>query len=158
MKNTSPRPLIAGSQGVGRVPAEMNELSLGTYLRTVRQRRRLSLRDVQRLARQNEFGATLSSGYLSVLERDGVKDPSPKMLFTLAAIYEVDYIDVMQRAGYIPPDTSLSVRPQTHSALIGVSRLDDEQLSRIQHMIYLELNEARRRRKPDARHGGRPER
>ena len=132
-------------------------MSLGSYLRTVRQRRRLSLRDVQRLARQNEFGATLSSGYLSVLERDGVKDPSPKMLFTLAAIYEVDYINIMQRAGYMPPDASLSVRPLTHSPFRGISQLDDEQLNRIQRMIDFELNEARRSRRLDARHGGRPE-
>ena len=62
----------------------------------------MSLRDVQRLARQNGLEASVSSGYLSVLERDGIREPSPRVLHTLAAVYEVDYMELMRRADYIP--------------------------------------------------------
>ena len=62
------------------------------------------MRDVQRLARQHNLGAGPSSGYLSVLEREGIRAPSPRVLRTLAAVYEIDYLDLMRRAGYIPSD------------------------------------------------------
>ena len=77
-------------------------MSLGSYLRQVRNRRQLSLRGVQQLARDKRLGAELSSGYLSMLERNEIKEPSPRILHTLASIYEVDYIDLMRRARYIP--------------------------------------------------------
>ena len=53
-------------------------MSLGAYLRKIREDRQLSLRDVERLAKEGSLGADVSSGYLSMLERDGVKGPSPR--------------------------------------------------------------------------------
>ena len=77
-------------------------MTLGTFLREVRTKQQLSLRDVQQLAKDRRLGAELSSGYLSMLERDEVKEPSPRVLHSLAAVYEIDYIDLMRRANYIP--------------------------------------------------------
>ena len=128
-----------------QVPSEIHggtQLSLGEYLRMVRNQHRLSLRDVQRVARRNELGASLSSGYLSVLERDGIKEPSPKVLYALAAVYEVDYIDLMKRAGYIPPGPRLTGSREGISTFMGASRLDPEQRRRIQCLIDLELNDS----------------
>ena len=115
---------------------------LGTYLRRVRNERQLSLRDVQRLARQHNLGASLSSGYLSVLERDGVKEPSPRILHTLATIYEIDYIDLLRRAGYIPSDASMAGSQQVTFTFRGASQLNSEQRRRVQHMIDFELNDS----------------
>ncbi|MBA7672733.1 hypothetical protein ES703_80920 [subsurface metagenome] len=78
-------------------------MSLGAYLRDIRiQKRQLTLRDIEKLAKESKTGADLSSGYLSMLERDEVKEPSPRILFTLAKIYELDYIDLINRAKYMP--------------------------------------------------------
>ena len=115
---------------------------LGAYLRMVRDERQLSLRDVHRLARQHQLGAVISSGYLSVLERDGIKEPSPKVLYTLAAIYEIDYIDLMRKADYIPVDAVLHGGRELKFSLRGVSRLDPEQRRRIQRMIDFELHDS----------------
>ena len=119
-------------------------MSLGTYLRQVRTKRQLSLRDVHQLARDKRLGAELSSGYLSMLERDGIKEPSPRILHTLASIYEVDYIDLMRRAKYIPTETSREGAQPAFVAFRGASQLSEEQQARIQRMIDFELSDARR--------------
>lgn len=118
-------------------------MSLGSYLKEIREDRQLSLRDVERLAKEGSLGADVSSGYLSMLERNGVKQPSPRILYTLATVYEVEYMELMGKAGYIPDDVRLS-RPRTPSfAFRGVSQLTKDGRRRIQRMIEFELNEQR---------------
>ena len=119
-------------------------MSIGTYLRQVRTKRQLSLRDVQQLAKDGRLGAELSSGYLSMLERDGIKEPSPRILHTLASIYEVDYIDLMRRAKYIPTEVSREEAHPTPVAFRGASQLSEEQQDRVQRMIDFEISESRR--------------
>ena len=124
-------------------------MSLGTYLQQVRHSRQLSLRDVQQLAKEKRLGAELSSGYLSMLERNEVKEPSPRILHSLASIYEIDYIDLMRMARYIPSET---VRAKASPALVafrGAAQLSKEQQERIQRMIDFELSDSRRaKRRP----------
>ena len=127
-------------------PPQGGELLLGEYLRRVRNERHMSLRDVQRLARQHNLGSGLSSGYLSVLEREGIMEPSPKVLQALAAIYEIDYIDLLRLAGYIPPDAGPGTNREVALAFRGVSQLSPEQRRRIQRMIDFELHDAGRTR------------
>jgi transcriptional regulator with XRE-family HTH domain len=114
-------------------------MSIGSYLKEIREERQLSLRDVERLAKEKQLGAELSSGYLSMLEQEKIKEPSPRILFVLSSIYEVDYIDLMKRIGYMPNDT------KTESAKVafrGASQLDKEQRERIQRLIDFELSES----------------
>ena len=118
-------------------------MSLGTYLKRVRQDRQLSLRDVQRLAKGMGLRAEVSSGYLSMLERNAVKEPSPRVLHTLAAVYEVDYIDLMRRATYIPPDAQVKGTSVSNVAFRGASQLSKGQRQRVQRMIDFELSEGR---------------
>jgi len=113
-------------------------MSLGSYLKEMRESRHLSLRDVERLSKERKIGAELSSGYLSMLERGEVKDPSPRILFALANVYEVDYIDLMKKAGYIPEDAKLKT-PPARVAFRGAVQLTDEQKERVQQYIDLEL-------------------
>lgn len=126
-------------------------MAIGEYLRRMRNDRQLSLRDVQQLAREQHLGAELSSGYLSMLERDEIKEPSPRILHTLATIYEIDYIDLMRRASYIPPEVDTVGTPPSVAAFRGASQLSREQKERVQRMIDFELSEsqrAKRRRRP----------
>ena len=116
-------------------------MSLGIYLKETRDERQLSLRGVERLAKERQLGAELSSGYLSMLERDEVKEPSPRILFALASIYEVDYIDLMKRAGYIPNATKVEGVTPAKVAFRGASSLDEEQRRRVQRIIDFELSD-----------------
>lgn len=117
-------------------------MTIGPYLKEVREERQLSLRDVERLAKEKQLGAELSSGYLSMLEQDKVKEPSPRILFALAKIYEKDYIHLMKQAGYMP-----DVRASSQTAKVafrGAAQLSKEQRERIQRLIDFELSESRR--------------
>lgn len=119
-------------------------MSIGTYLQQVRHSRQLSLRDVQQLAKDQRLDAEISSGYLSMLERDEVKKPSPRILYTLAAIYEVDYIELMRVAGYIPSEDIMERMTPALVAFRGAASLSKEQQERVQRMIDFELSESRR--------------
>lgn len=119
-------------------------MSLGSYLREIREDQKLTLRAVERLAKDNKTGAEISSGYLSMLERDEVKEPSPRILFALASIYGQDYINLMKKAGYIPEDVNLTPHTPAQVAFRGASRLSDEQKKTIQHIVDLELRDALR--------------
>lgn len=76
-----------------------------------------------------------------MLEQDKVKEPSPRVLFVLSSIYEVEYIDLMKRVGYMPNDTKTD---SVKVAFRGASQLDKEQKERIQRLIDFELNESKR--------------
>lgn len=71
-------------------------LTLGGYLAAVRSDRGLSLRQVEEMT-----GKEVSNAYLSQLENDKVKQPSPNILHALSATYAIDYIGLMERAGYL---------------------------------------------------------
>ena len=118
-------------------------MSLGAYLKEIRDDRQLSLRDVERLAKEGSLGADVSSGYLSMLERDGVKEPSPRVLYTLATVYEVEYMELMRKAGYIPDGVRLSSSRAPSFAFRGASQLSKDRRQRVQRMIEFELNEQR---------------
>ncbi len=116
-------------------------MSLGSYLKRVREETGLSLRKVESHSKEKRLGAELSSGYLSMLEQEKVKEPSPRILYALSKIYEIDYISLMKEAGYMP-DADVS-SPTVNVAFKGATRLSDEQRSRIQRYINFELNESR---------------
>ena len=78
--------------------------TLGGYLAAVRSDRGLTLRQVE-----EQTGKEVSNAYLSQLENDKVKQPSPNILHALSAIYEIDYIGLMERAGYLTAQQSPAV-------------------------------------------------
>ena len=119
-------------------------MNLGAYLRDIRNKKRLTLREVESLAKDNNIGAELSSGYLSMLERGEVKEPAPRILYALAKIYELDYIDLMKRAKYIPGDIELDGYTPTPVTFRGASKLKKEQRDHIQRIIDFELSELRK--------------
>lgn len=75
--------------------------TLGEVLRAARQQLGYSLRDVER-----QTGGKVSNGYLSLMESDEVKQPSPNHLHHIAQAYGLAYTDLMQLAGYYMPAAS----------------------------------------------------
>lgn len=75
--------------------------TLGDLLRTARNKAGLSLRDVE-----DEIG--ISNAYLSQLEWEKIKQPSPKVLHKLSELYRISYTVVMGLAGYPVPESEVS--------------------------------------------------
>jgi transcriptional regulator with XRE-family HTH domain len=67
--------------------------TLGQELRSIRDLKKLSLREV-------EAGTGISNAYLSQLENDKIRKPSPLFLSKLANLYNIPYEAIMRTAGY----------------------------------------------------------
>lgn len=77
--------------------------TLGQYLQSIREDRRMTLRQVEEATEKE-----ISNAYLSQIEQDKIKKPSPNILNTLAEIYGIDYPNLMEMAGYIIPNKGRS--------------------------------------------------
>ena len=76
-------------------------LTLGQYLASIRNDRDLSQRDVEKATKK-----VVSNAYLSQIENDQIKKPSPNILHALAELYAVSYENLMERAGFVVPTRS----------------------------------------------------
>jgi len=72
----------------------MEDFSFGQYLKYLRDKRHMSLRDVER-----ESG--VSNAYLAQLEKGDRSPPSPDILKKLAVAYNVTVRELLERAGYL---------------------------------------------------------
>lgn len=72
-------------------------MTMGQVLKSARELRGLSLRRLEKLT-------GISNAYLSQLENDYVKEPSPHILHKLARVYEVPYRELLLLAGYLRHD------------------------------------------------------
>lgn len=99
----------------------------------------MSLRQVEEASSKQ-----VSNAYLSQLETGKIQQPSPTVLNTLAEIYEIDYIQLMQLAGYLPASSSRDVE-ERHGRLATFSEhnlsLDEE----AQLMEYLQFLRTKKR-------------
>ena len=82
---------------VGVNPEETVKPTLGQYLASIRLDRKMSLRQVEELSNKD-----VSNAYLSQLETGKILQPSPNVLNTLADIYKINYVQLMELAGYLP--------------------------------------------------------
>lgn len=87
------------------------KLTLGQYLASIRADRRMTLRQVEEATNKE-----VSNAYLSQIENDKIRKPSPNVLHALAEIYGVDYEQLMEMAGYIT---------------VGKSRTEDQRHGRV---------------------------
>ena len=85
------------------------KLTLGQYLASIREDRELSQRDVEKATNK-----VVSNAYLSQIENDQIKKPSPNILHALAELYAVPYENLMERAGFVAPTRSRSGGEQRH--------------------------------------------
>lgn len=101
--------------------------NLGPKLREVRESNDQSLRFVER-------ASGLSNGYLSQLERNEVEHPSPTVLRKLADGYGIDFLVLMQWAGYVE-DENLALSPNQAAALSTIGDPSDEELDALKGII-----------------------
>lgn len=110
----------------------------GLVLKQARQILRLSAADASR-------AAGISAAYLSKLENDSVKKPSPQILQKLSEALAVPYADLMRLNGYhVPSASDASSSSGVTLALFG-DLTDDE---RDELFEYLTWYRARRRTGP----------
>ena len=109
--------------------------SFGAVLRQAREVRELSAVDAAR-------SAGISTAYLSKLENDAVKKPSPHVLHQLSEALGVPYAELMRLSGYRVPDESDADAAPTVSAALFADLTDDE---RDELLEYLAWYRARRR-------------
>jgi transcriptional regulator with XRE-family HTH domain len=108
--------------------------SLGQFLRAAREAAGMSLRKVER-------EAGVSNAYLSQLESDRIKEPSPNVLFRLAEFYRADYDTAMRLAGYPGHKAAGAAAPATAIGRLGpVTAEEADQLAE-----YLAFIRRRRR-------------
>src|SRR6266404_643492 len=94
--------------------------SLGEGLRTARELRNLSLREV-------EEATGISNAYLSQLENDKIKKPSPHFLHKLAAVYDIGYELLMESAGYVKRKNPEGPKTLAGAALFAEKKLTSQE-------------------------------
>jgi len=109
--------------------------SIGAVLKQAREVRELSAIDAAR-------AAGISPAYLSRLENDAVKRPSPHVLHQLSEALAVPYADLMRLSGYRVPGETDDNATATVSAALFADLTDDE---RDELVEYLAWYRARRR-------------
>lgn len=92
---------------------ELSNQELGHYLKTIREQLGYSIYDVNKLC-------NISPSYLSLME-NGKRRPSPIILKKLSPIYSIDYIDLLEKAGYI----DLIDKGQIDSNIQGLEKKSD---------------------------------
>jgi transcriptional regulator with XRE-family HTH domain len=110
-------------------------LTLGQYLASIRADRELSQRDVERATEK-----VVSNAYLSQIENDQIKKPSPNILHALAELYAVSYENLMERAGFVMPTRSRGGDDQRHGRLATFAEHNltaEEEAELVKYLGYL---------------------
>ena len=114
---------------------EMKTKSFGEGLKMARELRKLSLREV-------EDATGISNAYLSQLENDKIKKPSPHFIHKLAALYDIGYELLMESAGYVKRKTVEGPKTLSGAALYADKKLtpqEEEALS--EYLAFLREQE-----------------
>ena len=121
-------------------PRRSVKLTLGQYLASIREDRDLSLRQVEKATNK-----VVSNAYLSQIENDQIKKPSPNILHALAELYGIGYESLMERAGFIMPTRSRA-DDQRHGRVATFAEHNLTQEEEAELVEYLSF--MRNRRKP----------
>ena len=116
----------------------------GVVLRQARSVRGLSLVEAAR-------AATISAAYLSRLESDAVKKPSPHVLHQLSEALTIPYAELMRLSGYRVPGRRDGAGSDTVGAALFADLTDDEGQELLE---YLAWYRARKRSGRRANGGG----
>jgi len=107
--------------------------TLGQHLARLRSAAGLKLREVE-----EKSDGEISNAYLSQLENDKIKKPDPSYLYTLAGIYNTEYEDLMQRAGYLPPPPKTAGKRQAQAATFAIKNLTpEEERALIEYLAFI---------------------
>ena len=99
--------------------------SLGQYLASIRQDRQMTLRDVEELTTKE-----VSNAYLSQIENDKIKKPSPNILLALSKVYKISYEKLMTMAGYAVSARSGKIKSKANATFAehNISVEEEEKL------------------------------
>ena len=103
--------------------------SFGVVLKQARGVRGLSATDAAR-------AAGISAAYLSKLESDAVKRPSPHVLHALSEALAVPYAELMRLSGYLVPGESNATPSNTIGAALFAELSDDERNELIEYLAW----------------------
>ena len=116
--------------------------TLGQYLQSIREDRGMTLRQVEEATKKE-----ISNAYLSQIEQDKIKKPSPNILHTLAEIYGIEYANLMELAGYITPSKgrSANVRHGRVATFSEHNLTPEEEAELIDYLKHIRYIRSRRR-------------
>ena len=103
--------------------------SIGSVLRQAREVRELSAVEAAR-------AAGISAAYLSKLENDAVKKPSPPVLLQLSEALGVAYADLMKLSGYHVPGASKASPVATVGAALFSDITEEEQEDLLHYLAW----------------------
>jgi HTH-type transcriptional regulator, competence development regulator len=103
--------------------------SFGAVLKQAREVRELSAIDAAR-------AAGISPAYLSKLENDAVKKPSPHVLHQLSEALTIPYADLMRLSGYRVPGGDGPASVATVSAALFADLTDDEREELLEYLAW----------------------
>lgn len=113
--------------------------SIGAVLKQARAVRELSAVEAAR-------AAGISAAYLSKLENDAVKKPSPPVLHQLSLALAVPYSDLMRLSGYPVPGASSIAPLESVRAALFSDLTDDEQAELLEYLAWYRARRATGRR------------
>jgi len=115
--------------------------ALGVVLADLRRAKGLSLREVQEAT-----GNAVSNAYLSQLEHQKIKKPSPNVLRSLAEVYGVPYESLMEKAGYLTPDTAEQDERRRRLAVFAIEDLTaEEEEELLKYLAFLRFRNRSKR-------------
>jgi transcriptional regulator with XRE-family HTH domain len=103
--------------------------AIGPLLKRTRQVRALSAANVAR-------AAGISAAYLSKLERDSVKKPSPPVLLQLSEVLAVPYAELMRASGYQVPGDGAAPKQDTIGAALFADLTVDERDELLEYLAW----------------------
>ena len=124
---------------------ETMKITLGHFLASIRNDRKMTLRQVEEATEK-----VVSNAYLSQIENDKIQQPSPNVLHALAEIYAVNYADLMERAGHVFPTQSRG-RDERHGRVATFADhnlTSDEEAALIEYLRFI-----RSRKRPGDKSG-----
>ena len=113
--------------------------SFGAVLRQAREVRGLSAIETARRA-------AISSAYLSKLEKDAVKRPSPQVLHQLAEVLGVPYAELMVLVGYRVPGDDEPADTARLGATLFADLTEDERDELLEYLAWYRARQRSRRR------------
>jgi transcriptional regulator with XRE-family HTH domain len=111
--------------------------TLGKYLKSAREKKGLSLRAV-------EGEIKISNAYLSQLEGDKIKQPSPVVLHDLSRLYEISYETLMELTGYPVPGATVD-RHSLYSRIGQTTKNEEDALVDYLDFLRSRTNNGRRK-------------
>ena len=112
--------------------------TIGTVLRQAREVRALSSTETAR-------GAGISPAYLSKLENDAVKRPSPEVLHQLGEVLGVPYAELLALVGHPMPGLDEPPDATRLSAALFADVTEDEREELLEYLAWYRARRASRR-------------